>query len=104
MRDSGTDQALAEVAASRNPKAGVLEPRAPALFSPIAVVGQRLVDEALGDLGAAAGLLLLDRDRDREVRDAVEEVRGAVQGIDDPARLVRVALDRAALLEQHAPI
>ena len=34
----------------------------------------------------------------------MEEIRGAVQGIDDPARLVRIAGNLAAFLEQHAPV
>ena len=38
------------------------------------------------------------------MRDAVEEVGGAVERIDDPPRLVGIALDLAAFLEQHAPV
>ncbi len=38
------------------------------------------------------------------MRDAVEEVGGAVERIDDPARLVRIAGDLAALLDQEAPV
>ena len=38
------------------------------------------------------------------MRDAVEEVGGAVERIDDPARLVGIALDLAAFLEQEAPV
>ena len=38
------------------------------------------------------------------MRDAVKEVGGAVERIDDPARLVGIALDLAAFLEQHAPV
>src|SRR4029079_1851343 len=104
MGNPGPDQAFAEVAASRYAKPRVLEPRAAALFGPIAVVGQRLIDQRLGDLGPAAGLLLLDRDRDREMRHAVEAVRRSIERIDDPPRLVGIALDRAAFLEQHAPV
>ena len=37
------------------------------------------------------------------MRDAVEEVRGAVERIDDEARLARIALDHAAFFEQKAP-
>jgi hypothetical protein len=35
---------------------------------------------------------------------AVEEIRGAIERVDDPARLGRVALDDAALLHQEPPI
>ncbi len=38
------------------------------------------------------------------MRHAVEEVGGAIERVDDPARLVRIALDLAAFLEQHAPV
>ena len=58
----------------------------------------------MGDLGLAVGLLVLDRDRDREMGDPVEEVGGAIQGIDDPPRLVGIALDDPPFLQQKAPI
>src|SRR5438270_629316 len=35
---------------------------------------------------------------------AVEEVGRSIEGVDDPPGLDRVALDLAALLEQHAPV
>src|SRR3954468_24878130 len=104
MGDSSADQAIDKVAPRRDSKAGVLEPSAPALFGPVAIVSQRLIDEPLGDLGASAGLLLLDRDGDREMGDAVKEVGGPIERVDDPARLFGVALDRAAFLKQHAPV
>src|SRR5690606_2563633 len=47
---------------------------------------------------------LLNRDRDREVRDAVEEVAGSVERIDDEARLGGIAGDLAAFLHQEAPV
>ena len=40
----------------------------------------RIVDDARDDLAFA-----LERDRNREVRNAVQEVRGAVERVDDPA-------------------
>src|SRR5437868_6171998 len=104
MRDAGADQALVEVAPSRNPQAGVLKPGAAALFRPIAVVGQWLVDESLADLAAAAGFLLLDRDGNREMRNAVEEIDGAIERIDNPPGFVGIAGSLATFLEQHAPI
>ena len=104
--DAGGDQRLGEVAAGGDAQPALVEPGAPALLRPEALVGERLVDQAVGDLAPAlaAGLRLLDRDRDGEMGDAVEEVGGAVERIDDPARLVRIALDRAAFLEQQAPV
>src|SRR3546814_19966273 len=47
--------------------------------------------------------VLLHRDRDREMRDRVEEVRGAVERIDDEARLARIAFDLARLFHLEAP-
>ena len=38
------------------------------------------------------------------MRDAVEKIAGAIQRIDDPARLGRVALDHSALFQHEAPI
>jgi hypothetical protein len=38
------------------------------------------------------------------VRQAVEEVGGSVERIDDEARLVGIALDRAPLLERQPPV
>jgi len=58
----------------------------------------------MGDLPATVGPFLLDRDRNREVWNAVEEVGRAVERIDDPPRLRRVAFDHAPFLEQHSPV
>jgi hypothetical protein len=55
-------------------------------------------------LSASSRCRFLHRDRHREVRDAVKEVGGAVERIDDPARLHRIALDLAAFFEQEAPV
>ena len=104
MRNAGADQALAEVAARRHAKPRILKPGAAALLGPIAVVGQRLVDQSVSDFRIAVGLLVLDRDRDREMGHAVQEVGGAVERIDDPPRLVGIAGDFAAFLEQEAPV
>jgi hypothetical protein len=38
------------------------------------------------------------------MRDAVEEIGRPIERVDHPARLVGVALDRPAFLEQHAPV
>src|SRR3989344_5379057 len=81
-----------------------MQPGAAPALGPIAFVGHRVVDEARGDIApAAAELRLLHCDRDREMRDRVEEVRGAVERIDDETRLARVALDHPALFEHEAP-
>src|SRR3546814_9811166 len=93
--DAGRDEGVRQVAARRDAKASLIVPGTPALLRPEALVGERLVDEALRHLApAAAGLRLLHSDRDGEMGDAVEKVRRAVDRIDDPARLGRIARDR----------
>src|SRR5215217_579160 len=98
-RNPRADQAVGEVSAGGDTQTGILKPGAPALFGPEALVRQRLIDQALRDVGTAARLLLFNRDRDREVGYAVKEVGGAVERVDDPARLVGVSGDFAPLLK-----
>ena len=75
----------------------VFQPRALVLLGPEHLVAHRVEHDAGAQLAIA-----LERDRDREVRDAVQEVERAVERIDDEAvRLVR-ALHLAAFLEQEA--
>ena len=57
----------------------------------------RVVDQA-GDDGALA----LERDRDGEMRNAVQEIGGAVERIDDPAVGLVGAFMRAAFLAEKA--
>ena len=47
MRNAGPDQRLVEIAPRRHAQAAVVKPRAPALFGPEALVGQRLIDQAV---------------------------------------------------------
>src|SRR3546814_8802923 len=82
----------------------IVQPGTAAALGPIAFVGDGLIDERRRHLApAAAGLGLLHRDRDREMRDRVEEVRGAVERVDDETRLARIALDLARLFHLEAP-
>ena len=78
-------------------QAAVVEEGAAAALGGVELVHGRIVDHAGDDLA-----LPLQRDRDREDRDAVQEVGGAVERIDDPAVLVVLAGDHAALLHQEA--
>ena len=57
----------------------------------------RIVDQPGHELAVA-----FERDRDGEDRDAVQEIRGAVERIDDPAMGAVGAFDFAALLHQEA--
>src|SRR5262245_54935078 len=65
--------------ASRDPDAMVVEEAAFALLGSEQIVGRWIVDDA-GDDRAFA----LERQRDREVRNPVQEVHGAVERVDDP--------------------
>ena len=79
-RNAGADQRVGQMAARRDAQAPVVDIGAGALLGPEHLVAQRLVDDAGDDLAVA-----LERDRDREMRDAVQEIGGAVERIDDPA-------------------
>src|SRR3546814_1008773 len=102
--DAGGDHAIAQVAPRRHAQPLVVPPGPPALFRPIAFVGDGLVDEAGRHFPPAAVERLLHRDGDREMRDAVEEIGGAVQRIDDPALLSRIARDLAAFPQPDTPV
>src|SRR3546814_10237104 len=104
VRNARRDQAFVEVTARRDAKPAIVQPGTAAALGPIAFVGDGLIDERRRHLApAAAGLGLLHRDRDREMRDRVEEVRGAVERVDDETRLARIALDLARLFHLEAP-
>src|SRR5262249_49408804 len=60
-------------------------------------LGRRVVDEAGND-----GAFALKRDRNGELRDAVQEVGGAVERIDNPAMGLVGSLLTAALLAQES--
>ena len=75
----------------------VVEEGALAALGDEQLVGDRIVDQA-GDDRALA----LERDRDRELRDAVQEVGGAVERIDDPGVGLVGALVPAAFLAEEA--
>src|SRR5206468_3142830 len=62
-RNARANQAVGKVASPRHAQPRLVEPGSAALLRPEPLIGQRLVDEALSNLGAAAGLALLDRDR-----------------------------------------
>ena len=103
-RNAGRDQRFGQVPACRDAQPLVLQPGPPALFGPEAFIGQRLIDQARRDLALAVRQRLLDRDRNREMGKPVQEVRCAVERIDDPARLVRIAGDFSCFLKQESPV
>ena len=77
-------------------QAAVVHEGAAAALGGVELVHRRIVDDAGDELALA-----LQRDRDGEDRDAVQEIGGAVERIDDPAVLVVLAGDRAALFHQE---
>src|SRR4030095_9610687 len=90
VRNTGSDDAIGKVPASRGAQAAVLKPGAPSLFRPEALVGKRLIDETVRDLGPAVGTLLLHRDRNRKMGNPVKEIGGPIERIDKPAWLGRI--------------
>ena len=77
------------------------EERALALLDPEQVVGDRVV----GDAGDDPLALALQGDIDREVRDGVQEVGGAVQRVDNPDRGGRIGtFGDAAFFHLEAPV
>ena len=77
-------------------KAAVVHEGAAAALGRIELVHRRIVDDAGDQLPLA-----FQRDRDGEDRDAVQEIGGAVERVDDPAMLVVVAGHGAALFHQE---
>ncbi len=96
VRHAGADHRLGKAAAPRDAQAPLVDVGADALLGPEHLVADRLVDHAGDELAVA-----LERHRDREERQPVQEIGGAVQGIDDPA-MAPVARRLAALLHEEA--
>ena len=91
------DDRVGEPLAACHPKPRVVQERSLA-----ALGGEELVIGGIVDHSCHDGALALEPDRDREVRDAVQEVQRAVERIDDPA-VGRVAADaRSAFLAEEA--
>ena len=78
--DAGGEDHLDHLAPARDAQPAVVEVGAGALLGHEHLVLDRIVDHARHDLA-----LVLERDRDRPVRQPVQEVRRAVERIDDPA-------------------
>ena len=97
VRDAAADHAVRQLAPRRDAQAAVVEIGALAALGDEELVCRRVVDHA-GDEVALA----LERDRDREDRDAVQEVGGAVERVDVPGVALVGALDGAAFLHDEA--
>jgi hypothetical protein len=82
---------VAQPQAFRDAHAAIVQEGAAPLRGGEQLVLGRVVDDAVRH-----GAAVLDADRDAVLRKAVDEIRGAVQRVDDPAEFVRV--DGAGLL------
>jgi hypothetical protein len=97
MRQPAGDHAFVELAAAGDAQALIVEEGALAAFGDIELVIGGIVDDAGND-----GSFALKSDRDRKLRNAVQEVGGAVERIDDPGVGLVVARARAAFLADKA--
>ncbi len=97
MRQAAGDDGVGEMLAAGDADAVVVQKGAFAFFGDEQVFADRIVDQA-GDDHAFA----LERDRNGEMRNAVQEIRGAVERIDDPAVRLVGAFALAAFLAEKA--
>ncbi len=97
MRQAAGDHAFVELAPSGHAEPLVVEERALAALGDVELLIGGVVDHA-GDDSAFAR----QADRDRELRNAVQEIGGAVERIDDPGMALVGALARAAFLADEA--
>src|SRR6185503_11354657 len=97
MRQRAGYDRIDEPLARGDPDAAVVEERALA-----ALCGEELVIGGIVDQPRDRRALAHQRDRDREVRNAVQEVGGAVERIDHPGVGLVAALAAAAFLAEKA--
>src|SRR6202035_4946953 len=97
MRASAGDHAFVELAPACDTDALIVEEVALAALGGIEFVIGGIVDHAGND-----GSFALKPDRDRKLRNAVQEVGGAVERIDDPGVGLVVARARAAFFTDKA--
>ena len=99
MRQAAGDDGIGKALARRDPDALVVEERALAALGDEELVVRRIIDDAGNDRARA-----LKPDRHREMRNAVQEIGGAIERVDDPAVGLVAALMRAAFLTEKAVI
>ena len=95
MRDAAADHGVRQLGARGDTQAAIVHEGAAAAFGRVELVHGRVVDDAGDDLA-----LTLESNGDRKDRNAVQEVGGAVQRIDEPAMLIVVTADSAALFHE----
>src|SRR6185312_9494790 len=97
VRDSATDDAVGEIASSRHAQTALVQKAAAAALGDKKLIGDRIEDEGGDDI-----FVLHRRNRDRELRNAMEKIRRAVERIDDPGLRGVAARDLAALFHDEA--
>ena len=97
MRQPTANHAFAELAPAGDAQPLIVEEGALAALGGIEFFVGGIVDHA-GD----QRVLALQADRNRKMRDAVQEIRGAVERIDDPGVGLVIAHARAAFLADEA--
>src|SRR6187401_849870 len=97
VRNAGADHRGRELRACCDPDAAIVEEGAFALFGGEDFLIGGIEDETRHELAFA-----LEGDRDRKNWNAVQEIGGAVEWIDDPAMAAIAPFDIAALLHQEA--
>ena len=97
MRQAAGDHAFVEFAAAGDAQALVVEEGALAAFGDVEFFVGRIVDQPRDHRAVA-----LQPDRNRELRNAVQEIGGAVERIDDPGVALVGALANAAFLADEA--
>ena len=96
MRNAAADHRVDQFAATGDAQPAVIEESAATALGGVELVHRRVVDDAGDDLALA-----LQRDGNGKQRNAVQEIGGAVQRVDDPAVLGILALHHAAFLHQE---
>src|SRR6516162_9901836 len=96
VRQGARNNRFGKPLASRHAQPAIIQEGALA-----ALGGEQLITDGIVDDAGNDRALALERNRDREMRDAVQKVQGAVKRIDDPAMgLVRAFVAAAFLAEE----
>ena len=97
MGNAAAEDRLGQIAAPRDAQPAIASKRSLAFLGYVHVIVGRIVDDAGDDLPFA-----LERNRDREQRDRVQEVGGRIERIDVPSVTLVGPLDASALLQDEA--
>jgi len=96
-RQSGGEQAIAQSGTLGDAQAAIVEKGAGTPFGGEQFIHDRIVDKRSGQL-----TLALQCDRNGEDRQAMHEVRGSIERVDDPAMLIVGSVDRTGFFHQES--